>query len=64
MDAFVWHSKRRFMTELPNAQDALKQQVTDVTSRDSMSEAARKSLLKDLIAVRDHEAGSRSGEDI
>lgn len=52
------------MAELQETIDTLKEQVTEVTANDSMSEAARKSLLKDLIAVLEHEAGSRSGEDI
>ncbi len=43
---------------------ALKAQTAAVSASDSMSEAARKSLLDDLIAMLEHEEGSRSGEDI
>jgi CHAD domain-containing protein len=42
----------------------LESHVQTITPTDTMAEAGRKLLLKDYIAMLDHEAGSRTGEDI
>lgn len=52
------------MSEPLDALTTLKAQTAEVTADDSMSEAARKSLLKDLIALLEHEEGSRKGESM
>lgn len=44
--------------------DELRGLITPVQPEDSMSEAARKALLKDFIRMREREEGSRSGENI
>ncbi len=52
------------MNDHTDAIAALKAQLTEVIADDTMSQAARKSLLNDLIAMLEHEEGSRSGENI
>lgn len=44
--------------------EALEAQLQPLALDDTMSEAARKSLLADFIKMLKHEAGSRTGEDI
>ncbi len=44
--------------------DELKSQVQVVEPEDTMAEATRKALLPDFLSMLDHEAGSRTGEDI
>lgn len=44
--------------------DDLKSQVQAVQPDDTMAEATRKALLPDFLDMLDHEAGSRTGEDI
>ncbi len=44
--------------------EALQNQLQPVEPGDTMAEAGRKALLSDLIKMLQHEAGSRSGEDI
>lgn len=44
--------------------EALKAASTPVQAEDSMAEAGRKILLGDFIRMLNHEAGSRTGEDI
>jgi len=44
--------------------EELRDLIAPVDPEDSMSEAARKALLKDLIKMLEREEGSRSGEDI
>ncbi len=44
--------------------DELKSQVQAVQPDDTMAEATRKALLPDFLDMLDHEAGSRTGEDI
>lgn len=42
----------------------LKNQIAPVQMEDTMAEAGRKTLLVDLIKMLEHEAGSRTGDDI
>ncbi len=53
---------------MPNSQqeriDTLRRHIAPITPEDTMSEAARKTLLLDFIQMLEHEDGSRSGEDI
>ena len=44
--------------------EALQTQVQPIEPGDTMAEAGRKALLGDLVKMLEHEAGSRSGEDI
>ncbi len=44
--------------------DELKSQVKEVQPDDTMAEATRKALLPDFLDMLDHEAGSRTGDDI
>lgn len=44
--------------------EALQSQVQPIEPGDTMAEAGRKALLSDLVKMLEHEAGSRSGEDI
>src|SRR4051812_17496203 len=44
--------------------ELLQAQLQPVEPLDTMAEAGRKILLSDLVKMLDHEAGSRSGEDL
>ena len=62
---YLQTSERMDMQDMTSGKlDELRNLVAPILSEDAMSEAARKALLKDLIKMREHEKGSRSGDDI
>ncbi len=58
------HPQRDMSETTQTRVEELKALITPVVPEDSMSEAARKALLKDFIKMLNNEDGSRTGEDV
>ena len=52
------------MTDHSERTSQLQTFIQPIDPQDTMAEAGRKVLLHDFIKMLEHEAGSRSGEDI